>query len=275
MNNHNDLHHMDETSLPFLFGTPLQLILAIPFCVLFILYISATIYTNRRYKSWPLYRTVCWSLGTLCALIAVCGPLMNSAKVNFGAHMLSHLLLGMLAPLLMVFAAPMTLLLRTLSTALARVLTRFLKSWIARIFTHPVVTMLLNIGGLVVLYTTDLYTLMHENAIIYLLIHFHLFIAGYLFTVSIIYYDPVFHRKSFQYRAIVLIFALAGHGILSKYLYAHPPDGVPLEQAEVGSLLMYYGGDVIDAGIIFCLCLQWYKATRPRVVKIVGSGEGT
>ncbi len=51
---------------------------------------------------------------------------------------------------------------------------------------------------------------------------------------------------------------------MSKYIYAQPPKGVPIEQAEIGSMVMYYGGDVIDAIIIFILCLQWYKAVRPR-----------
>ena len=68
-----------------------------------------------------------------------------------------------------------------------------------------------------------------------------------------------------KYDVIFLIIALAGHGILAKYVYANPPTGVPIGEAEQGSMLMYYGGDFVDAMIIFILCLQWYKAARPRV----------
>lgn len=267
MNNHNDFHHVGEEGVYHLSAMLPQLILSLFFCILLIMYISATIFTNRRYKRWPLHRTVCWSLGILLALFSVAGPLATRATTDFTAHMFSHLLLGMLAPLLMVFAAPITLLLRTLSIPLARVFASFLRSWPSRIVTHPIVTTFLNIGGLWLLYTTDIYALMHENTFIHVIIHLHIFIAAYLFTVSIIYFDPVFHRKSFQYRAIMLIIALAGHGILSKYIYAHPPVGVPLEQAELGSMMMYYGGDVIDAVIIFFLCLQWFRAVRPRVIE--------
>ncbi|MEK5332808.1 cytochrome c oxidase assembly protein [Lysinibacillus sp. FSL W8-0992] len=241
-----------------------QLVFLILFITILILYISATVITNRNYKTWPFYRIVSFVFGILLAISAVVGPLANRASIDFTAHMFSHLLLGMLAPLFIVLAAPMTLILRTLSTPLARGLSRILRSWLARILIHPLVTSFLNIGGLWILYTTNLYTLMHDNSLIHVIFHLHVFIAGYLFTVSIIYFDPVYHRKSFIYRAIVLIIALAGHGILSKYIYAHPPKGVPIEQAEIGSMVMYYGGDIIDAIIIFTLCLQWYKAARPR-----------
>ena len=244
-----------------------QLLFGIGFSLLAVLYIGAVIFTNRHYKKWPMHRTICWCVGLLCAALAVVGPLANLAHEDFTMHMIGHLLLGMLAPLLLVIAAPITLLLRTFSTKSARVLTKLLKSWPARIVTHPVVATILNMGGLWLLYTTDLYTLMHDNSAVLFFVHVHILLAGYLFTVSMIYIDPVFHRKSFMYRAIVLILALASHGILAKYLYTHPPSGVTIEQAQQGSIVMYYGGDIIDAIIIFILCLHWYRATKPRVVK--------
>lgn len=274
MKTHKVIYHFD-TDVNNLSDILPQLILLLLFCSLFILYISAIIYTNRRYKRWPLHRTICFGLGILFALIAVVAPLASHAPMDFSVHMISHLLLGMLSPLLMVIAAPMTLLLRTVSIPLARILSSMLKSSPSRIITHPLVTTFLNLGGLWLLYTSNLYELMHENLVIYLVVHFHLFMAGYLFTISIISFDPMFHNKSFQYRAIVLIIALAGHGIISKYIFAHPPIGVPIEQAEVGSMLMYYGGDAIDAILIFLFCLQWYRVTRPRVMEIMGSREKT
>lgn len=242
----------------------LQLLLPVLVFLLCILYVSAVLFTNRTYSRWPVSRTIFWAFGCVCALLAISGPLAERASTDFTAHMIGHLFLGMLAPLLMALALPMTLLLRTLPTAKARLLTRLLKSWPIRILTHPLIAALLNVGGLWLLYTTELYVRMHENLLLHVLVHLHVWIAGYLFTISILYFDPVYHRVSFRLRAIVLISSLAGHSILAKYLYAHPPIGVPLPQAEQGSMLMYYGGDAIDAVIIFLLCLQWYKAVRPR-----------
>jgi putative membrane protein len=264
MNINNHIHHSDGTHIYHADGIVSQLLLALPFLLVLVMYILAAFISCLRHKQWPLYRTAFWVFGVLCAVAAVVGPLANRAHMDFTAHMLGHLLLGMLAPLLMVLAAPMTLVLRTLNVTLARRLSRVLKSWPVRILCDPIVASFLNVGGLWILYTTDLYAAMQQNFLLHVLIHKHVFIAGYLFTVSMIYIDPTPHSSSFVYRAIVLVIALAGHSILSKYIYAHPPNSVPAAQAEIGGMLMYYGGDAIDVILIFILCLQWFRATRPR-----------
>ncbi|PUA36636.1 hypothetical protein C8Z91_24980 [Paenibacillus elgii] len=242
-----------------------ELGLAMLAIAVFVLYVYAAFISGRRFKPWPAYRYVCWFIGIGSAAAAVIGPLAHPSVTDFTAHMTGHLLLGMLAPLLLALAAPMTLLLKALPVTRSRKLSHVLKSWTLPILTDPLTTSFLNIGGLWILYTTDLFRIMHQSLSIHLLIHVHVFLAGYLFTVSMIYVDPVPHRKSFLYRAIVLVLALAGHGMLSKYIYGHPPAGVSGIQAEQGGKLMYYGGDAIDAVLIFIFCLQWFKAARPRM----------
>jgi putative membrane protein len=247
-------------------GSSYELILLLLFVAIVMLYTFATILSNRRHKPWPVYRTAFWIFGVFCAASAVIGPIAKRAHMDFAAHMLGHLLLGMMAPLLMALAAPMTLILRTLHVNSARRLSRILKSWPVCILSDPIVASLLNVGGLWVLYTTGLYGEMQQSIALHVLIHIHIFLAGYIFTVSFIYIEPNPHRTSFVYRAVVLVLALAGHGILSKYIYSHPPSHVPLEQAELGGMLMYYGGDAIDLVLIFIFCLQWYRASRPRAM---------
>lgn len=256
MNNHN---YTD------VYEVLLELFLVLPFVIALFIYPVAVLLSNRHYKRWPLYRTACWLIGVLCAIISIVDPLANHAHNDFKFHMVGHLLLGMLAPLLMVLAAPMTLFLRTLHVKWARQLIRELKSWPCRFLSDPIVASLLNIGGLWILYTTDLYAAMLQNSLLHLLIHKHVFLAGYLFTISMIYIDPTPHRRSFIYRGIVFVIALASHQILSKYIYAYPPTGVSTAEAEIGGMLMYYGGDAIDMMIILIFCRHWYKATRPRV----------
>jgi len=227
-------------------------------------YLLCVVISNRRYKPWPIYRVILWIFGVLAAAVALVGPLANQAHHDFTAHMGVHLLLGMLAPLLMALAAPMTLLLRTFNVAVARRLSKILRSSMVRFLTDPFVASVLNVGGLWVLYTTSLYKEMHENVLLHLFIHLHIFLAGYVFTLSVIYIDLTSHRNGFLYRAVVLILATAAHSILAKYIYAHPPIGVIPTQAEEGAMLMYYGGDAVTLIIIYVLCHQWYRGTRPR-----------
>jgi len=232
------------------------------FIVIF-LYIAAAIISNRKYRTWPTHRYICWLAGAACIGMSLLGPLGRLAHTNFTAHMAGHLLLGMLGPLLIAFSAPMTLLLRTLPVAVSRRITNGLKNPLIRTLMHPGTTTVLNIGGLWVLYTTGLYMAMHHDPLLHILIHIHIFAAGYIFTVSLIYVDVTPHRCSYRVRAVVLIIAMAGHGMLAKYIYAHPPVGVSAEQGRLGGILMYYGGDVIDLILVFWLCMQWYKTTRP------------
>lgn len=216
-------------------------------------------------RRWPIRRCVSWLLGCSAAALSVVGPWAGAADSSFRAHMVTHLLLGMVAPLLLVLAAPATLVLRSLPVASARRLSRLLTSAPLRVVTEPVVAATLSAGGLWLLYTTDLYPAMHHRPVVHLLVHLHLFVAGYLLTVAMISRDPLPHRRSFLHRSIVLVLTMAAHDVLAKHLYAHPPSGVSAADAEAGSMLMYYGGDAVELMIVVVLCQRWYRATRPRL----------
>ncbi|QTD41801.1 cytochrome c oxidase assembly protein [Sporosarcina sp. Te-1] len=252
-----------------------DLLFGLPACAVLLLYSWAVVKSNRirRLRKWPVYRTVLWFAGVLCASAALIGPLAALSHHSFTWHMVGHLLLGMLGPLLMVLAAPMTLVLRTLDVKTARRLSKLLSSPVMRFYTNPIVASLLNIGGLWILYTTGLFQAMHTNLLLHVLVHLHVFAAGYLFTISLIYIDPVSHRHSFRSRTVVFIAALAGHGILSKYLYAYPPNGVEIGDARLGAMLMYYGGDAVDLLLIIVLFHQWYRSARRKPVPAANLAE--
>ncbi|AXF57136.1 cytochrome c oxidase assembly protein [Salicibibacter kimchii] len=239
-------------------------VLVFPFLAALIVYTGSFFISRKKGRKWPAFRTIFWFAGVFLCLISVAGPIAHMAQVDFRIHMAGHLFLGMLGPLLMALGAPVKLLLRSLSIQRARSLTRILRSRVLGFLSNPAVTAALNIGGLCVLYTTDLFRVMHESPLLHVVIHLHIFLAGYLFTVSLIYVEPISHRTSYLYRSIILVFALTAHGILSKYIYARPPESVSADEAEAGGMLMYYGGDAVDLMIIIILCYHWYRATTPK-----------
>ncbi|WP_078392724.1 cytochrome c oxidase assembly protein [Shouchella patagoniensis] len=257
-------HHHGEAHAAHSIDFLAQLLLGLPFVIGIILYVTAVILSKRKGRSWAASRTLLWVVGSFLCIVTVVNPMATAAHERFVVHMFGHLLLGMLGPLLMVLAAPMTLLLRSLRTSQARSVTAVLRSRPIHILSNPVVPALLNIGGLWLLYTTSLFHLMETTMWIHVLVHLHIFLAGYFFAAMLLYIDPIPYRYSYLYRSLVLVFALAGHKILSKYIYAFPPDGVPRVEAEAGGMLMYYGGDAVDLVIIVILCAQWYKSTRPK-----------
>lgn len=231
---------------------------------LFVVYTIAAAASGKKYRKWPVRRYLFWYAGLASAAAALLGPIGELAHSNYKAHMAGHLLLGMLAPLLLLYANPAALLLRTLSVPSARRLSRLLKSRWLQVASHPAAAALLNVGGLYALYLTGLFEAMHDSSWLYAFVHLHVFLAGYLFTMSIIYVDVAPHRYGFILRSAVLILALAGHKILAKLIYANPPAGVPRADGEAGALLMYYGGDAVDLALIIILCYQWYRSAAPR-----------
>lgn len=223
---------------------------------------AASVWASRDRGTWPVRRSVAWGAGLVCAGAGSLGPVAEAAHTSFTAHMLGHLLLGMLAPLLLVLGAPVTVLLRALPVGRARSVSRFLRRPTVRVLMHPVVAGVLNAGGLWLLYTSDLYPLMGASVLVHALVHAHLLVAGYLLTASVVGVDPAPHRASLPVRAAVLVVFIAAHSVLAKWLYAHPPPGVDPVDARVGAQLMYYGGDVVDVILLVLLFLGWYTATR-------------
>lgn len=230
------------------------------------------LWASRRRSPWPVRRALCWFAGLASAAIAL-GPIARVAHESFTAHMVGHLLLGMLAPLLLVLGAPVTLALLALAVEDARALSRLLRSRAVRWLTHPLTAAVLNAGGLWLLYGTGtfgagsaeggLFALMHRSALVHAVVHLHILLAGYLFTASLVGPDPDPHRASLRVRAVVLVAFIALHSMLAKRLYAHPPAGVDALDAQIGAQVMYYGGDVVDVGLLVLLGMGWFRATRP------------
>ncbi|QNU27126.1 cytochrome c oxidase assembly protein [Geobacillus sp. 46C-IIa] len=256
-------HHHDNVLLPL---AEYEILFVLAFVLSLVAYSSAALVSSRRRKPWPLFRIVCWGIGTFCAMVAIIGPLAHRAHGDFVTHMWSHWLLAMLAPLLMAMAKPVALLLQMVPTHWAQHLFLLLKSWPLRFLRHPATAVLLHTGGLWIVYTTPFYAAMYENTALYLFVHLHMFLAGYLFTAVILAIEPMPNRPSFTLRVAALITASAAHAVLAKYIYAHPPKTIPVEQAKAGAMVMYYSGDVIDISLMIILFAQWYRANRPRAL---------
>lgn len=134
--------------------------------------------------------------------------------------MLQHLLIGMVAPLGQVLGAPVTLALRSVTTPQARRIARLLRSRPLHLVANPLVALLLNVGGMVVLYATPLYRLTTADPTAHQLVHLHFLAAGCLFAWVIAGPDPAPRRPSVPIRLVVLGAAVAIHSTVAQLLYA-------------------------------------------------------
>jgi putative membrane protein len=199
---------------------------------------------------------------------------------DFRNHMLQHLLLGMLAPLGLVMAAPVSLLMGSVPTRYGKVITRVLRSHALHFVAHPATALLLDIGGMAVLYFTPLYAAMMEHPVVHCVVHLHFVAAGCLYTWVIAGPDPAPGRPSVPARLVVLGVAITLHSVIAQMLYAGAFATVPgtAAQLEGGAELMYYGGDIAEILLAFALVSTWRPERRrvgPNGVAEVGRAEAS
>lgn len=220
-------------------------------------------------QPWSLWRVGLFCSSAFSMMIALSSPVMLWAHDDFRGHMAIHLVVGMIAPLGLVMSAPVSL-------ALKNIVPRWGRRWVtfaslppARLLGHPFTAMLLNVGSMYALYMSELYAHIQRSHVLINWLHWHFIVAGCLFAWSIAGPDPAPKRPSFELRFGVLFLSMTAHAILAKWMYRfHFPASVPLEQAQHGAELMFYGGVLPEAVLAFLLLRQWLN-NNDRFLAIV------
>lgn len=232
-------------------------------------YLILALLRGREPRGWSPWRTASFLAGVGLLIAALVPDLSPFPAGDFRGHMYQHLLIGMYAPLCLVLGAPVTLVLRSIPRRHGRILGRILHSAPAGVLAHPVTALVLNLGGLALLYFTPLYLATTHNPALHHLVHVHFLAAGYLFAYAIAGPDPAPHRPSVPARLIILAVAIAGHAVLAQLLYAgaYVQVPVPPDQLQGAADLMYYGGDIAELLLAFAMVSTWRphrKLPTPR-----------
>lgn len=211
---------------------------------------------------WSLWRLASFTAGTLVIVASVLPSLVDWAHHDLRGHMLQHLYLGMFGPLGLVFGAPGSLLLRSLSAQRARSIMTNLRTRPVRFLIHPVTAAFLNIGGMYLLYLTPFYALSMASPVLFVFLHLHFVLSGYLFTWSVAGPDPAPHRPQRSVRLVVIFLTTAAHAILGKLMYGYGfPHGTAasLTEIQAAAQWMYYGGDIAEFCIIIGFFAAWFR----------------
>ncbi|RIK36701.1 MAG: cytochrome c oxidase assembly protein [Chloroflexi bacterium] len=251
------LHDHPTDSGALLSLAPLLIIAGVLFA-----YLVAAKRQRRFPRRWSRWRILSMVSGIGLLAIAFSPPLATSAHHDLRGHMIQHLLIGMFAPLGLVFAAPVTLALRTLPLRTARFVPSVLHSWPCRWLSHPVPALLLNSGGMYLLYLTPLHAMSLTNPSLHYLVQIHFLAAGCLFTAAIAGPDPMPRRPGLATRLGVLFIGIAAHANLSKlmYIYLWPPNtSHSADEIRAAAQLMYYGGDLAELFLVVALFATWYQ----------------
>ena len=243
-------------------------------------YCTLAVLRGRDGQGWSGWRTASFVSGIGLLIVALVPQLAPLPAPSFAFHMYQHVLIAMYAPLGLVMGAPVTLFLRSAPHRYARIVGRLLASPVMGVLAHPATALVLNLGGLWLLYLTPLYLATTQSVLLHYLVHAHFLAAGYLFAYAIAGPDPSPHRPSVPVRLVILGCAIAGHAVLSQLLYAgglvHVR--VPAADLRAGADIMYYGGDIAELVLAFAMVTTWRPPRRtpaPPVPSSPRSGCGS
>lgn len=254
-------HQVHDSTLPE--WIPLLLIV-----IVVVLYLLSHYSLVKSESSWKSWRTFSFIVGVVLLGIATMPSMMQWAHQDLVGHMVQHLLIGMYGPLFLVLGAPILLALKALPVNMARYITTILRSGFFYFISHPVTTLVLNMGGMFLLYLTPLFAESLSNSLLHYFIHLHFLAAGFLFTWSMIGPEPVAKRPGFRIRVYVLFINIAAHAFLSKFMYAYLyPLNTPYSDSNIreAAKLMYYWGDLSELLLAIALFTVWYRKRNATI----------
>ena len=244
------------------------------------LYIKGVVVLTKRGDKWPVGRTIAFALGIATTNFATSGGLGLYAQFSFSYHMMSHMVLGMIAPIGLVLSAPMTLALRTLpqgrnseERGVRGSLLAALHSKVGIITTNPIVALAIFDGSLFALYFTDLFAVLMQSHVGHLFMSLHFLAAGFLFFFIIIGVDPNPRRVHHLVQIVILFAAMSIHAFFSVALmstttliddgfYASlqtPWLGDPLADQKLGGSIGWAMGEIPILIALVATFINWMR----------------
>ncbi|WP_340295889.1 cytochrome c oxidase assembly protein, partial [Aquipuribacter hungaricus] len=208
---------------------------------------------------------------------AVAGPAGHAAAHGAVAHMVQHVLLGMVVPVAVVAASPLRLLLALSPTRSRRPLARVLRSRAVHVLSHPVVAAVPVLVGLHVLLLTPLYAVSLQVGWVHGLVLAHTLLAGTWSALTLVGGDPAPARSSPAVRLGTLAVLAGAHAHLATLLYARAPalpPGAPSSAEELrdAALVLYHAGDAAELLLAAAVVLAWYRAGAGRARRAARPG---
>lgn len=246
-------------------------------------YVAGLRALRRRGDSWPVLRTASWLVGLAVVAYATTGGMAAYSHVAFSYHMVTHMLLSMVAPIFLVAGAPITLALRALpgsdepgGTGPRQLLAGLLRSRFSRFVTHPLVASVLFVASLYGIYFTGLFEALMLNHLGHVLMELHFLLVGFLFFEVLVGDAPLPRRLPHAARLGLLLVVVPFHAffsiavmssttVLGEGFYSlldRPWSPDLLRDQYVGGSLAWALGEVPMVLVLLILLGQWFVSDK-------------
>ncbi|TCO50706.1 bifunctional copper resistance protein CopD/cytochrome c oxidase assembly protein [Actinocrispum wychmicini] len=245
-----------------------------------VLYLLGVRRLKARGDKWPVGRTVAWLSGCAVILLGTSSGIGRYSPAMFSVHMISHMMLSMLAPILLVLGGAVTLALRALPAAGKEAppgprewLLAFVQSPVARVLTHPVVALVLFVGSFYVLYFSGLFDYALDLHWAHLAMNAHFLLTGYVFYWPVIGIDPTPRRLPPVGRLAMVFASMPFHAFFGVVLMSmqqiigdrfYRSLGLPwvtdaLSDQRLGGGIAWAAGEVPLLVVVVALLVQWAR----------------
>jgi putative membrane protein len=234
-------------------------------------YLAAVKRLSIRGRRWAPTRLACFLSGLGVMTVATQSGIAAGDTTSFSAHVIQHLLLGMLAPVLLAMGAPVTLALQASRRSTHRRLLRVLHSRGLSVLTHPLTAWALFGGSMFALYFTSLYADTLHNVALHDVVHLHFVVVGCLFFWPVVGLDPVPHRLPHAGRLLYVLVALPFHTVLGVALITQQrliAPGLTLADQQAGAGILWSAGEALGLVAMFVVAYQWMAAEEREAIRL-------
>jgi putative copper resistance protein D len=221
---------------------------------------------RRLHRHWPVGRSIAFAAG----LVATDVGLQLPSDTSLTAHVVEHLLIGMLGPMLLARAGVITLALQTLSDRRRRGLRLVVRSRAARVLTDPVVGGVLFVTAMVSSLWPPLVQASLAHPPLHALSHLHLVTAGLVLWWPVVGVDRAWRatpgRGLLAVAATIPLHAFASIVLAS----ARAPiagDGFTLADQRRAAAILSIGGELLTVVAGGLLARRWLEADRREAAR--------
>lgn len=230
----------------------------------------------------PWWRTGLFVTGLAVIVLALQSPIDRLGEHHFVFHMVQHELLTMVGVPFMLLGAPTTPMLLGLSRGIRQAIIRPLagNAWLHRIFrvlTHPVVAAAHLIVATTVWHMPFAFDAALRDSLIHQIQHTSFLVGSAFFWWNVIDPAPLRSRLSYPQRILYLLPSMVQRIIIGAFLtfstepwyrtYLEMTPFIPLsplEDQQLGGLLMWVPMEIVNVAIIGVLFFMWAaRSQRP------------
>lgn len=220
----------------------------------------------RRHRGWSTARTAAGGAALVVAVVATHSGVATHDTTSLTAHVVQHVLLGMVVPLLAALAAPITLVLQAAHPSTRTVVRQALRHRAVIVISHPLVGFVTFGASVVVLTFSPLLDVSARDDLVHLLVHVHLVLAGSLFAWPLVGSDPVPSRPGHGARLLLVLASVPFHAFVGVALLgASSPlfDAYPsLADQRRAAGILWGSGELFTLAVAAVVFRSWYLAEQ-------------